>query len=103
MKLIEEIKTITNTNTELVKVTNTWLLNKKITVGKDLPLWDPSPEVQAMMDVSITRAVQDGLNFRSLVTTVTDILKWYDDIKGDTKKWPVGLESEKDIQLINEV
>lgn len=102
-ELVQQIKKITTSNAEFVWAADSWLKNEKVGEWMEMPLWEPSPENQAMMDVNITKAVQDGLRFRSLEQTVTDTLAWYDEIQGDTKQWPAGLNGEKEQVLLGKL
>ncbi len=102
-ELVRDMKKITSSNTEFVWAADSWLKNEKVGEWMEMTLWEPSPENQALMDVSIEKAVKDGLRFRSLKQTVTDTLEWYDEIEGDTKQWPAGLDSEKERKLLEKL
>lgn len=102
-EMIKRLKKITKSNVEIHWATNSWLNEHGISAGKDFPIWDPSTEDQALMDVSIEKAVKAGLKFRSLDETVNSTLQWYDGIKGDTKNWTVGLDPEKEKELLEKL
>lgn len=98
--MLEKLNTITKSNAEIHWVTNSWLKEQGVVSGKDFPIWDPSTEDQALMNVNVDKAIKAGLKFRLLDDTVKSTLEWYDLIKGDTKEWNVGLDSEKEKELL---
>ena len=101
--MLEEINKIVGSKADFQWASTTWLEEQKVKPGEDLPLWDPSEEDQALMDVNIEKAVKDGLTFRSLKETVKDTLEWYDKINGDTKEWRVGLDQQKEQELVKKL
>jgi 2'-hydroxyisoflavone reductase len=96
-EMSERVKTITGSKANLQFISNKLLVEEKV---ETIPLWDGSEEYQAMMDVSIERAVKDGLKFRSLEDTVKATLEWYDRIDGDNKKWSAGLDKDTEAKLL---
>ena len=102
-ELFQNLQKITHSDTKFVWASNEWLKKEQVGEWMEMPLWETSPESQALMQVSIARAIQDGLQFRTLEQTVTDTLAWYDDIQGDTKKWPAGLAPEKEKDLLGKL
>lgn len=99
-EMLEKLHKITSSNAEIYWATNSWLQEQGVIAGKDFPIWDPSVEDQTLMNVNIDKALKAGLKFRSLDDTVNSTLQWYDDIKGETKEWSVGLNSEKEKELL---
>lgn len=70
-QFLEECKQVTKSNTELVWVSDAFLVEKDV----DLPLWVPDA-YEGMRSVNCTKAIQDGLTFRSIAETVRDTLAW---------------------------
>ena len=50
--------------------------------------------------VSSARAVQQGLRFRTLDTTVRDTLDWFNKRPADERKLAVGLTPEREAELL---
>jgi hypothetical protein len=50
--------------------------------------------------VSSARAVEQGLRFRDLATTVRDTLDWYNKRPEDQQKLAVGLSPEREAELL---
>jgi 2'-hydroxyisoflavone reductase len=70
----------------------------------EIPLWIPpqSPRAAAVL-VSSARAVQQGLRFRDLTTTVRDTLDWYNKRPADQQKLSVGLSPEREAELLKQL
>ena len=68
-----------NTNTQPTWVDEAFLLAQNLAPWSDLPLWLPTQttrEYRGFSSISSARAVNAGLTFRPLRTTVTDTLEW---------------------------
>jgi 2'-hydroxyisoflavone reductase len=68
----------------------------------ELPMWLPTsgPRAGAML-VSSARAVQQGLRFRNLETTVRDTLEWHNKLPAEQRqKLAVGLTPERETELL---
>jgi 2'-hydroxyisoflavone reductase len=66
----------------------------------ELPLWVPeTPETAGFSQVSIAKAVADGLSFRSALDTAADTLAWAHTRPAD-HKWRAGLSAEKEADLL---
>lgn len=102
-EMLQEVHQIIGSTTEFQWATNSWLKEQGVQPGSDFPIWDPSEEDQYLMDVSIERAIKAGLTFRSLTETVQATLEWFDSINGDSKTWPVGLDTEKEKTLLTKL
>jgi 2'-hydroxyisoflavone reductase len=69
----------------------------------EMPLWIPSAEGRALMQVSVQKAINDGLKFRSLEDTIRATLDWYDNTNGDEKTWQAGLAPEKEAAVLDKL
>ena len=98
-----QVKKITNSDADFCWATNKWLLQEKVGQWMEMPLWETSPESQALMESNIRKALTAGLQFRSLEDTVYATLHWYDEIKGDSKTWPAGLGPSKEQELLQKL
>jgi len=71
-------------------------------MGKgEIPMWLPpdGPLAGASL-VSSARAVQQGLRFRTLDTTVRDTLDWFNKRPAEQRKLAVGLTPEREAELL---
>jgi 2'-hydroxyisoflavone reductase len=101
--VLDVSKQVTGSNANFVSAPSEWLLEKEVGPWMELPLWLPTLDDQALMQISIDRAVAKGMKFRSLEDTVRDTLAWYDEIKGDEKQWNAGMKPEKEAELLEEL
>lgn len=99
-QILGTAKDITASDANFVHVDADWLVENEVAPWMELPLWIPSDEGQAMMNVDIQRALDAGLTFRPLEDTIRDTLAWYDEIKGDEKEFPAGMKPEKESELL---
>ncbi len=98
--IIETAKDISGSDANFVHVDEQWLLENEVGPWMELPLWLPSEEGQAMMNVDIQRALDAGLSIRPLEETIRDTLDWYNDINGDEKEWAAGMKPEREAELL---
>ena len=98
--ILDTAKDITGSDANFVHVDEGWLVENEVTPWMEMPLWIPSPEGQAMMNVDINRALDAGLTIRPLEDTIRDTLAWYDEINGDEKEFPAGMKPEKETELL---
>lgn len=98
--IIETSKEISGSNANFIYVDEQWLLENEVGPWMELPLWLPSEEGQAMLNVDIQRALDAGLNIRPLEETIRDTLDWYNSINGDEKEWPAGMKPERETELL---
>lgn len=79
-----------------------FLLDQGVKPWSELPLWVPAEE-QGIHRVSIQRALDTGLAFRSLASTVTDALAWTrspEFVPPAGAYANVGLSAEREAQLL---
>jgi 2'-hydroxyisoflavone reductase len=85
-------------NAEWVWTPEEFLNQEKVTWWQDVPLCLEEKE-SAVMEVDVTKAVDDGLVFRPLLQTVRETLAW------DTQRPPgtrlaAGLKADREVELI---
>jgi 2'-hydroxyisoflavone reductase len=85
---------------DLVWVPDEYLLERGVVEWGELPLWLVDPEWRGMLEVDVSRAVDAGLTFRSLVETARDTLEW-DTTRGDYEP-EAGMAPEREEQLLAE-
>lgn len=80
-------------------VTPAFVEEKKV----DLPIWVPARDnpFAGYGQVSNARAIQAGLSFRPLATTVTDLLAWFRGLPADRQaKLRAGITREQEAELL---
>jgi len=102
-KLFDEIQRITNSACQFHWARDDWLVNHEVSPWMEMPLWIPTDEGRALMQVSIKKAVEKGLNFRPLAQTILATLDWFDEISGKSQEWPAGLDPHKERQLLDKL
>ncbi len=81
-------------------VSEAFLLAREIAPFTQVPLWVPRAR-QALMRVSIDKALQEGLTFRPLEATIGDVLDWHRSRRAD-HQLGAGLEASQERQLLAE-
>jgi 2'-hydroxyisoflavone reductase len=83
---------------KLTWVPSDWLLQKKVMLNKDLPVWWPDPKLRGVNLTSVSKAVAKGMTFRSLDTTCNDVAAWQATrpVEQQTLRvgWPVEREQD---------
>lgn len=83
---------------EFVWVDDEFLLAQGVTPFTDLPLWLPG-SVTVMMQVDISKALEAGLTFQPLETTVKDTMVWDNSREKDFPRMN-GITPEKESELL---
>jgi nucleoside-diphosphate-sugar epimerase len=87
--------------TEVVWMDEEFLLKHDVQPWSELPLWIPTSDAQfaSIHEVSIARALDAGLTFRSIGDTVRDTLAWNATRPAD-REWRAGLRPEREAELL---
>jgi len=96
-KLLEVCKKVSGTNPEIEWVDEKFLTDEKIAPYTELPLWLPE-DSEGGNNVNISKAIKDGLTFRSLEETLRDSLEYVTRSRGGKLKF--GLDENKEIELL---
>ena len=83
----------------LIWVDGTFLLNAGIDPWSHLPMWLPEPENAGLMAIDCSRAINAGLCFRPLKTTISDTLIW-DRSRDLSAPMKAGLEPSREAELL---
>jgi 2'-hydroxyisoflavone reductase len=96
------IQAATGGNAKLVHVPIDFLEAQKVVVGGDLPIFAPGTgETAGFHRVSVKRAVDQGLTYRPLATTVHDLLAWWDKLPAERRAKPnSGITRERQNELL---
>ena len=91
--------TFSEQEARLVWVNETTLLDAGISPWSQVPLWLPGPENTGAMAIDCTRAIDAGLRFRPLKTTIGDTLRW-DQSRDPSAAMAAGLDSSREAELL---
>ena len=83
----------------LIWVNGTILLDAGIDPWSQVPMWLPGPENAGLMAIDCTRAINAGLRFRPLKTTIGDTLRWDRD-RDPSAPMKAGLDPSREAELI---
>ena len=101
-ELMETGKRISGSNATFAWADAAFIQSNGLMEKGEIPIWLPSngPFAGALL-VSSARAVQQGLRFRDLETTVRDTLEWHNKRPAEQRqKLAVGLTSEREAELL---
>ncbi|MGJ3241044.1 MAG: NAD-dependent epimerase/dehydratase family protein [Anaerolineae bacterium] len=100
-EIINTAQEVSASDAQQVHVDEAWLLEQEVTPWSQIPLWLPSAEGQALMDLDISEALNAGLVIRPLAETVRDTLDWHRSLADtDQREWPAGLPPEREAELL---
>jgi 2'-hydroxyisoflavone reductase len=80
-RVLEECKAVSGSDAFFTWVSENFLLKENVAAWSEAPLWLPeeaAPHLKGFMFVNSEKAVKAGLTFRSLRTTIRDILTWHE-------------------------
>ena len=101
-ELLEVSKQVSGSDATFTWVPEAFLLEKQVAPWMELPMWIPSSleELgQGLMQVSVEKAVADGLTFRSLADTVSDTLEFVKHLPAG-HEWRAGMNPEKENEIL---
>jgi 2'-hydroxyisoflavone reductase len=103
--LLETSKRVTKANTKFRWAPLKFLDDNKLLESGELTTWSPpSGEYAGASLVSSARAVSKGLRFRTLETTVRDLLAWHEQRPAEQKqKLRAGLSPEREAELLKKL
>ncbi|WP_028399701.1 NAD-dependent epimerase/dehydratase family protein [Ectobacillus panaciterrae] len=105
-QLLETCKQVTESDAEFVWVQEEFLLENDVVPWVQMPLWLPENTAlpgemepwKGASDISINKAVQQGLSFRPLEETIYDIWEWEQGRQDNKRK--AGLPPEREQELL---
>lgn len=98
--VLEACRTASTPAAQLVWVANDFLLAHDVAPFSDLPLWLPHASGQALMQLSIDRALAAGLTLRPLATTIADTRAWVNRLDDAPGRDRAGLSAERERELL---
>ena len=103
-ELMESGKRVSGSNATFVWADAEFIQKHGLMAKGEIPIWlPPTGPLAGALLVSSARAVQQGLRFRDLDTTVRDTLGWYNKRPADQQKLAVGLTPEREAELLKQV
>ena len=97
--LLQTCSDFSEEEARLIWVDGTTLLDAGIAPWSQVPLWLPGPENAGLMTVDCTRAINAGLRFRPLKTTIGDTLSWDRD-RNPSVPMNAGLDPAREAELL---
>lgn len=97
-KFLDTCLEVTNSGANINWVSEEFLLKEEVQPWTEIPLWVPGEE-QGVNNVSISKALEAGLTFRSLADTLADTLR-FDKSRGDDYELRSGLKPAKEAELL---
>ncbi|MDT4898961.1 MAG: hypothetical protein QOH25_4038 [Acidobacteriota bacterium] len=101
-RVLEECKTVSDSDASLTWVSEDFLLQEKIAAWSEMPLWMPeegAPHVKGFMLINCNKAVGAGLSFRPLNDTIRDILTWRETNRLN-EELKAGIDVDKEQRLL---
>ncbi|MGP1906878.1 NAD-dependent epimerase/dehydratase family protein [Metabacillus sp. JX24] len=104
--ILQTCKSVSSTTTKFVWTDEAFLLENKIKPWTDMPLWIPErfplggekEPWKGTFEISIEKAVEAGLTFRSLTETIRDVYDWEKSREPSDLK--AGISREKEQELL---
>jgi 2'-hydroxyisoflavone reductase len=100
--MVEGIKTALGSNANFTWVPADFLEQEKVAPWSDMPVWvPPTGEDGGIEAVSIKRALDKGLTFRSLAETARDTVAWFKtQPKERQEKLKAGITAEREAEVL---
>ncbi|GER90864.1 hypothetical protein KDW_50260 [Dictyobacter vulcani] len=98
-QLLEECKTVSGGDASFTWLDDDFLTRHEVGSWMEMPLWIPASEgMPGFLSTNIQRALNAGLTFRPLVTTIRDTLAW--DRTRPPGERRTGLKPEREAELL---
>jgi 2'-hydroxyisoflavone reductase len=103
-ELLETCQSVSGSEARFIWADETFLQENNVGEWIEMPLWVPetNPDTQGLNKIDISKAVREGLTFRSLAITVRDTLVWAKTRLSD-HKWRAGITPERERELIEKL
>ena len=93
---------VSDSDASFTWVTDNFLLQENVAAWSELPLWMPeeaAPHLKGFMFINCNKAVNAGLSFRPLNTTIRDVLTWRErNLLNEELR--AGIERDKEQRLL---
>jgi 2'-hydroxyisoflavone reductase len=100
--MVHGIHAVTGGPVTFTRVPRAFLEQHDVGFGRDLPIWFPAGHaLGGYGQVSNARAIDAGLTFRPLATTVADLLAWFRDLPADRQQTlRAGMTREREAEVL---
>jgi len=100
--MLNGIREVAKAEARFTYVGTDFLARHKVAPWSDLPVWVPGQgDTAGFARVSIARAVDAGLTFRPLATTVADTMAWFGSLPEDRRsKLRAGLSAGREAEVL---
>jgi len=98
-KFLQTCRDFSEEEARLIWVKGAFLLDAGVDPWSHLPMWLPGSENAGLMAVNCKRAINAGLRFRPLRTTIGDTLNW-DRGRDHSTPMKAGLEPVREAELL---
>ena len=100
-ELLECCRSVSGSDAVLQWTSDSFLLEQNVGAWMEMPLWIPEsdPESRGFFALSVQRAVEAGLTFRSIEETVRATLDW-DNTRAD-HPWRAGISRDRETELLS--
>ena len=101
-QFFDSCKEVTGSDAEFIWVSNEFLVKNKLKQWREIPYWSTNEQLQIMTrSCNINKAIKDGLDFRQLKETITDVFEWEKNVPENYYyKEAGGLDSKKEEKLL---
>ncbi|MCE7979567.1 MAG: NAD-dependent epimerase/dehydratase family protein [Caldilinea sp. CFX5] len=96
---LSECQQVAANDAQLTWVNEAFLVEKQVGAFVELPLWVPA-EAAGLEQINCQKAIQAGLQFRPLATTVRDTIDWHKS-RSEPHQWRAGLTPEREAELLH--
>lgn len=98
-EFLRECQAVAEPQASLTWVSEAFLLEQQVGAFVELPLWVPA-EMAGLEQVNCQKAIDAGLTFRPLATTLRDTLAWA-KTRDDAHQWRAGLAPDREAALLD--
>jgi 2'-hydroxyisoflavone reductase len=99
--LLDSCKRVSGSDARFIWVSEDFLKENQVEPWMEMPLWVPEsdPTMAGFFAFDVSKALEDGLTFRSLDETVQDTLDWLKERPAD-RPWRAGIPREREAVLL---
>lgn len=97
-QLLAECKAVAASEATFTWVSEAFLLEQQVGAFVEVPLWVPA-EMAGLEQINCQKAIDAGLTFRPLATTIRDTLVW-DKTRDAAHQWRAGLAPDREAALL---
>jgi 2'-hydroxyisoflavone reductase len=100
--MLDGIKKVTKTDAQLTWVDADFLAAQKVSAWSDMPVWvPPRGDEVGFSRISIKKALDKGLTFRSVPDTAQATLDWFRKQPADRQaKLRAGIKPEREVEVL---